>query len=399
MVHPVAITAAAAVSGLGPNLSAQHQALLSGGSALRPLAGFPEGMFEGFTTLPGAWIEDRRMFKGRRSGAAANLLRQVARQAVTEAGWSPADTRDAWLYAGTSRANQGEWRRPWRERRALKAYAASNSLHGEVAAAVSLDLGLRGPWQVLSNGCASGLDALGHGWLAIAAGLADRVLVGSVDLPLTPELLEDFRASGMLSRTGNRDPYSPKADGFLPGEAAVALCLERADLAGERTRANILTYRANSDAHDLIRLPEDGGPLAELLLAAWRDLDGSACAPRPALVCPHASGTQANAESECRALAHFAEVARIGALPVAVFKPHTGHTLGASGLLDVALLLPFLERGHAPPALPGLSQPPAPELRLATGGDALVDGQIWKVASGLGGHNALVVLKPFVDAP
>jgi hypothetical protein len=41
----------------------------------------------------------------------------------------------------------------------MRKLRASNSIHSEIAAAVSIELGVRGPWQLLSNGCSSGLDA------------------------------------------------------------------------------------------------------------------------------------------------------------------------------------------------------------------------------------------------
>ncbi|MCC6881894.1 MAG: beta-ketoacyl synthase N-terminal-like domain-containing protein [Verrucomicrobiales bacterium] len=397
MVHPVSITAAAVISGLGVTCEEHTQALLRRETALKLLGQLP-GSPPSFSHLPAAWIADRALLKGRRSGAASNLLVRAAQACVERAGWSSRDLRETWIYAGTSRANQGEWRNPIPFRRALRQFAASNSLHSEIAAAVSLVLGIRGPWQVLSNGCASGLDALGHAWLALAAGLTDRVLVLSVDLPLSTDMLEDFADSGMLSAVGKNDPYATTADGFLPGEAAVALCLERSDLAGARQLARILTYRANSDALDLIRLPEDGGPLADLLTSVHQDLktSGISTGPNlPALICPHASGTKANADSECRGIeqaldAFAAETPE--PIPVAVFKPQTGHALGASGLLEVALLLPFLSKGHCPPQLEGLSEPPSPRLRLCHATDPLGSGQVWKIASGMGGHNAVAVL-------
>ena len=46
------------------------------------------------------------------------------------------------------------------------------SMHSEMAAAISIELGIRGPYNVLSNGCSSGLDALGFGYMAVSSGLA-----------------------------------------------------------------------------------------------------------------------------------------------------------------------------------------------------------------------------------
>ena len=75
----------------------------------------------------------------------------VARQAIAEAGWSAADLEDAVLFLGTSRGTADGWVDPWPQRRAFPLMAASNSLHSEPAAAISIELGIRGPWQVLDR--------------------------------------------------------------------------------------------------------------------------------------------------------------------------------------------------------------------------------------------------------
>jgi 3-oxoacyl-[acyl-carrier-protein] synthase II len=354
--QPVTITAAEAVCALGGSMSECLETWSEGRSGL---AGH-EGLLCGR-------IADRSVMKGRRYGAASNLAVQVSRAAVQRAGWNADETRNAWLFAASSRGNAGEllgqnaWRRP------SPRFSASNTIHSEIAAAVSIELGIRGPWQMLSSGCSSGLDALGMAWMALRAGLTKRALVVAVDLPLVPELIRAFRDTHLLSTNGVNDPLSPQTTGLHLGEAGVAVTLESAD-AGlvEMTR-----YAANSDAYDSLMIPEDGAPLAELLSAFQR----------PALLCPHATGTLNHALAECRALrTAFGDMP-----PLLLLKPCTGHTLGACGLLDVALLAAALP--DIPGNLPGITGVPdaLPKLHF---GDTLL-----KIASGMGGHNAVVELR------
>jgi len=74
-----------------------------------------------------------------------------------------------------------------------------------------------------------------------------------------------------------------------------------------------------------------------------------------------------------------------------LLKPFTGHTIGASGLLESVILASFLKRGKLPPNLAGRTTPPGfqlPEQVLEA------SGPIYKLSHGMGGHNALLVLTP-----
>ena len=238
---------------LGMDLPACLEAMASGSPGLRPLGECGLPFPENLANLPCGWVPDRSIFKGRRYGAAGNAAIHVAREAITAANWEKEETRAAWLYVGTSRGNVGERAGTWSARRPVKKFAASNTLHSEVAAAVSLQLGIDGPWQVLSNGCASGLDALGHAAIAVALGWAPRALVVAVDLPLVRPLLEDFASTGLLSTHERNDPYAPDTAGFFPGEGVAALTLESPQSA-RKAWASVLAYAANNDGHDAVGL-------------------------------------------------------------------------------------------------------------------------------------------------
>lgn len=370
--HSVFITAAEVACALGDTLDASLEAWRTGKSGLN----FEDGLLAGR-------VRDRALFKGRRYGAASNVALQVARRAVARAGWDLAQCDDVWVFAGSSRGNAGEllgqnaWRRP------SSRFSASNTMHSEIAAAVSIELGLRGPWQMLANGCSAGLDALGMAWMALRSGVVKRALVVAVDLPLVPELLKDFGETRLLSTNGINDPLSPHTSGFHPGEAAAAVTLECADAAALNTKLCQMTgYGANSDAYDSLMMPRDGAPLAGLIQSLCADA-------APALICPHATGTANHSVAELNALRRaFGD----SVPPLLLLKPFTGHTLGASGLVDIALLAGAMGSSPVPGNLAGLSQPTGirlPDLPISlTPGD-----HVLKIASGMGGHNAAVILR------
>jgi len=383
---PVHITGLAAASALGDTPAAHLSAMNAGHSALRPLALFPDpALATGpFRNLPAGWITDRKTwFRGRRYGAASNAAVHAARLAIADAGWTPAETATAWIFGGSSRANVGELLGAWPERRPIPKFRASNSMHSEVAAAVSIELGIRGPWQMLANGCSASLDALGLAWMALRSGTTRRALVVGVELPLCPALLQGFADTGLLSQPPYLNaPFHPQTTGFFPGEAVTALTLEAGpDLTGPE----IIWYGANSDAYDSIALPPDGNALTQLLTQAQKAVSDPVVA-----ICPHANGTPSNRLAESAAL-----LAAFPSSPLSVhqFKPFTGHSLGASGAFETTLLAAAMRQGHLPPNLPN-SLPPAPLLQAPSHPTPIHPGSIvLKIAIGMGGHNAVLALR------
>lgn len=388
MTHSVLITAVEAACALGLCQEDCLAALRERRGGLQPLGARLPGLAD-FAAMPVGLLPARELLKGRRYGAAGNAVVHVARSAVERAGWSRQEAGEAWVFAASSRGNVGEeagsnaWRRP------IRRFSASNTMHSEIAAAVSIELGIRGPWQMISNGCSSGLDALGLAWMAVAGGLAPRALVVAVDLPFAPRLLRDFQDTGLLSRDGLNDPFatgpSHATNGFLPGEAAVAVTLERENGQSRRLCA-LESYFANSDAYDTLMIPADGGGIADCV----RHVLDAGDAARLVALCPHATGTLNHARVEPPALQRALGARDVPLLPL---KPHTGHTLGASGLLDVALLAACMGEGALPPVLQGLTAP-ACGLRLNEAPLAVTAGdRVIKLASGMGGHNAAVSLR------
>lgn len=381
MTPGISISGIAIASCLGTTLEAHRVAFAEGRTGLRLLS--EAGLEPPWCDLSAGWIEPRSLLARRLYAPASQLAMFLARAAVADAGIAPGTLRNAWVLVASSRGNAAGWLDPWPGRRPSRLMAASNSMHGEIAAAVSIDLGIRGPYHVLANGCSAGLDALGWAFHLLRAGLAPYVLVVSVDLPLARPLLEVFRNTGALSHNNRNDPYASDSTGFLPGEGGAAFIVEReADSA--RSRARILGYWANADAEEPVGAPADGAMIAELLEAARLELKR----PIRALA-PHATGTRASARAETAALRTVFD----GTPPsLHLLKPFTGHALGASGALDAAILADHLQHGELPPNLPGLT-PPDPRFRLPHEAEPIGREEIvLKLSSGMGGRNAIVAL-------
>jgi 3-oxoacyl-(acyl-carrier-protein) synthase len=328
--------------------------------------------------LLASWIEDRGLLRHRKWSPTAMAALHVARQAVHNAGWTRADCADAVLMFGTSRGGAAGWLEPWPERRGFPLMAASNAMHGEGAAAVSIELGIKGAYQVISTGCSAGVDALGMAMMHLHAGAAKKALVVAADLPLVGALLDSYEATGILSKDGTNDPFHQQTTGIFPAEAAAAIALEM----GEGEGGSLCGYLANSDAADPLGLSFASGQLVALMRNALQKFG------QPAAICPHATGTAAHAIAEARCL-HEVFVGQEKP-SLHLLKPYLGHGIGAGSLLETVVLAEYLKEGLMPQNLPKKAAPSGfsmPEVATA------VQGTVWKIAASLGGHNALVVMQ------
>ncbi|WP_411826404.1 beta-ketoacyl synthase N-terminal-like domain-containing protein [Luteolibacter sp. AS25] len=327
--------------------------------------------------LPGAWIEPRGLLNHRKWSPASMAALHVAREAVAASGWSKEELEDAALVVGTSRGNAAGWLGPWPERRPFKLMAASNTIHSEPATAISIELGIFGPNHVLASGCSAGLDALGVGKMMIDSGLVERALVVAVDLPLVPLLLDNYANSGLLAKSMRLNPFSADTGGFIPGEGAAAIALSSV----EEGVLRLEYFANNSDGADPVGVPKNGGRTMRLLKKAV-EICG-----KPGAICPHATGTaiQARSERMFYSQENFPEGGTMHLL-----KPFIGHTVGASGLLESAILLRFMSDSKLPPNLEGT---------VGTGGWNVFSeaipcvGPVFKLAHGMGGHNAVAVFE------
>ncbi len=373
----LSITGLGALSALGCGAAAHREAVLAGGVPFGTL-GELLGPDSPHADRPAAWIRDRKLLLNRKWSPATMAALHVARQAIAEAGWTPAELHDAALVVGTSRGNAAGWLGPWPGRRPFKLMAASNTIHSEPCSAISIELGITGPNHVLASGCAAGLDAAGLAMLLVQSGMAPRALAVAVDLPLVPLLLDNYAASGLLANSPQLDPYHPKTAGFIPAEGAAAMAIEPRE--GNFTR--LLHYACNSDACDPVGIPNDGGRTPDLLEKAIA-LHGT-----PAALCPHATGTAVQSVADPAA---FNRAFPWEKPTLHLLKPFTGHTIGASGLLESVIPASFLQSGKLPPNLPDRHAPYGFTLP-----DAPLDarGPVYKLSHGMGGHNALLVLSP-----
>jgi len=143
---------------------------------------------------------------------------------------------------------------------ATNGYASSDpiifpeTLTNAPAAHVARVFGLRGPNITLTHKGLSGESALIQAASLLRSGQADLAIVLSGDT-LTRPMYEWFEAASALSSAcfgpaPAPEPFSPKRDGFVPGESAAAVVMESTDRAHSRGAPVYGTLRSGFMASD-----------------------------------------------------------------------------------------------------------------------------------------------------
>ncbi|MBX9363390.1 beta-ketoacyl-[acyl-carrier-protein] synthase family protein [Streptomyces sp. WAC04114] len=270
------------------------------------------------------------------------------------------------------------------------------ALDDSATAAVARDLGLHGPSLSVSTACASGTTALGVALDLLRAGRCDVVLAGGTEAAVTPLVSTAFDRLKALSRRHDEPdrasrPFDTRRDGFVMGEGAAVLVLERDDDArarGRRGYARLLGYGASSDAHHLTA-PDPEGHGARLALRQAL-ADAGAGSSEVTLVNAHATGTGQGDAVEARLIESVfgTEVA------VTSTKGVTGHMLGAAGAVEAAFTALSIDQGLIPPTANFETRDPdLPALDIVHGTARPMPVSLAVSNSfGFGGQNAVVVL-------
>ncbi len=236
-------------------------------------------------------------------------------------------------------------------------YTIPSSTPGSLSSELSMKLGVRGPSHVISTGCTSSTDAIGHAMSLIRYGRADRVLVGGSDSPLGPGILTGFCLMKIMSTAWNDEPerasrpFSKDRDGFVIAEGAWMMLLEERETAlarGAKIYGEIAGYAATCEAFHRVRLDENGEEPAQAMRLA---LDDAGLGPDSIdYLNLHGTSTQLNDRIETRAV-KLVFGKRATSIPSSSLKSMIGHPQGASGAAGVAASLLAMRDGFLPPTI------------------------------------------------
>jgi len=282
--------------------------------------------------------------------------------------------------------------------KSVSLYTIPSSTPGSISSELSMRFDLRGPSHVISTGCTSSTDALGHAFSLIRYGRIDRAIVGGTDAPLAPGILRGFCLMKIMTTSWNDEPergsrpFSEDRDGFVLAEGAWMFVLESLESAIERGRpiyGELVGYGATCEAFHRVRLNEDGEEPARAMRLALED--AGVDADQIDYINVHGTSTELNDRIETRAVKHVFG-ARATSIPASSLKSMIGHPQGACGAGGVAASLLAMRDGFAPPTINRDVADPRCDLDVVPqqGRDAKIDAVLCNCI-GFGSKNAALV--------
>ena len=258
---------------------------------------------------------------------------------------------------------------------------------------------MRGVSHVISCGCTSSTDAIGYATTLIKTGEADVVLSGGTDACVTPGMIFGFARMRAVSTAYTERPaeasrpFDKARDGFVLGEGAWMVVLEREERArarGAPVYASIDGYASTCDAYHRVQMAPTGEEIVramELAIArSGHHRDGIG------YVNYHGTSTVLNDAVEARCVRHVfgGHADRLAGSSV---KSMIGHPQGASGAAGVVTTALAMSRGFLPPTINHTDPDPACDLDVIpnTGRAAGVDAALCNCL-GFGSKNSAIVV-------
>ena len=407
----VVITGIGALTPVGLSMEESWATLLAGTSGLGPITRFDPsrigarvaGEVKGFDPEQ---VVGRR--DARRLDRSSTLSIAAARAAVADAG-SPELVPDrVGVVFGTAVGGldliveqaQALLDRPDR----LSPHFIPNMLVDTPTSYIATDLGIRGPNFAVVSACATGAHAIGVAAEMIRRGEADAILAGGAEAGVSELLLAGFmvmralgspRDGGDLTTTSR--PFDVTRNGFVIGEGAVVLFLEREEHAlarGAEIVAEVVAYGASNDAHHIAAPHPEGVGVIEMMRAA---LARAGVGPEAVgYINAHGTSTPLNDPAETAAIrAVFGRHA--DRLAVSSTKSMTGHLLGAAGALETAVCALALRDRIVPPTINLIERDPLCDLDYVAEGARPMPDLEYALSNsmGLGGHNGCTLLRRY----
>jgi len=281
----------------------------------------------------------------------------------------------------------------------LHPFTIPKIMHNAAASQICMEFSAQGPSLATSTACSSAGHAIGAAFHFIKFGLADLMLAGGSDAPITYGMIRSWESVRVLA-VGNGDPsracrpFSADREGLVMGEGAGVLVLEELEHArrrGAKIYGELAGYGITSDASHITQ-PAVDGPVRAIRMA----LQEAGVKPEEVdYVNAHGTGTRLNDVTETQVLkAALKERARTVA--ISSTKSMHGHAMGATGAIELVASVVALEEGLIPPTANYTK--PDPECDLDYVPNQAREARLRVVLSdsfAFGGLNAVLVVRKF----
>ncbi|MCA9156208.1 MAG: beta-ketoacyl-ACP synthase II [Planctomycetales bacterium] len=263
---------------------------------------------------------------------------------------------------------------------------------------LSIEFGIRGPNYTVATACASATNAIGDAFKLIQHGDADVMITGGTEAAITAMGVAGFQNMKALSERNDDPPRASRPfdldrDGFVLSEGAGILIfeeLEHAKARGAKIYAEVLGFGASGDAGHITQPDAEGTGAARSMSNALQDAGLNPDAVH--YINAHGTSTPLGDKAETQAIKRvFGEHAP--KISISSTKSQLGHSLGASGGIELVLSVKAIQKGVVPPTIN--LETPDPECDLDYTPNQPRERAIDVAMSnsfGFGGHNASIVV-------
>ena len=263
---------------------------------------------------------------------------------------------------------------------------------------LSIHYGLRGPNYAVATACASATNAMGDAFKAIRYGEVDVMVTGGAEAAVSPMGLAGFANMKALSLRNDNPaaasrPFDADRDGFVLAEGAGILVFEELESArarGARIYGEVLGYGASADAGHITQPDAQGSGAARAMSNALQDAKLNPVDID--YINAHGTSTPLGDKAETIAVKRVFED-HAYRLNVSSTKSQLGHTLGASGGIEMIMCALAIRDQVAPPTIN--LDTPDPDCDLNYTPNVPQQRNIHRTMSnsfGFGGHNASIIL-------
>jgi len=272
----------------------------------------------------------------------------------------------------------------------------ANMASGQVA----IRFGFCGYNECVTTACATANHAIGDAFHVIRTGLADVMISGGAEAPITELAFAGFCSSKAMSTIEDPEiacrPFDKDRDGFIMGEGAGILVIEELEHAknrGANIIAEIVGYGSTCDAYHITAPhPEGLGGIKAMQFA----LQDAGIKPEDVdYVNAHGTSTPLNDPAETMVIKKvYGEHAY--KLAISSTKSMTGHLLGAAGGIEAIITAMALKEGFLPPTIHLENPDEGCDLDYVPNKGKKKNIQYaLSNALGFGGHNAVLAFKKY----
>ena len=285
--------------------------------------------------------------------------------------------------------------------KSISPFFVSKSLINMAACLVSISYGLRGPLSAPSVACSTGANAIGDAFRILQRGDADIMLAGGSEASVSPLPFAGFCAARSMSSRNDcvekaSRPFDKNRDGFVMGEGAGIVVLERLEHAlsrSARTYAELIGYGNTADAYHFTA-PEPGGDgMIRVMREALKD--AGIDPPKVGYINAHGTSTVLNDKIESAAVMKvFGDHGKH--LKISSIKSMIGHLMAAAGAVEFVATVMSIYTCKLPPTINYEEPDPECPLDYVTKGVESIDLEVALSNSfGFGGGNACLIVRRY----